>query len=62
MNQYPDFIRFIDCIGYRMGKCRITNIHDGLIYFNFQDGREYIIPRNSVILIIKDAGRTDFEY
>ena len=55
---YPDFIRFWDAIGLRQGYCKITNIHDGLFYFELaSDKREYILPKSSVLIIIKNAKR-----
>ena len=55
-SNYTDFIRFYDAIGYRKGYCKLNDVHDGLIYFEFeQDKREYIIPRNSVLLIIRNV-------
>ena len=55
-NYYPDFIRFKDVVGVRSKKCRINNIHDGLIYATIDD-KEYIVPRSSVLVIIRNARR-----
>ena len=54
MSKYPDFIRFKDVVGIRQRYCRITNIHDGLIYAIIDD-KEHIIPTKSIIIIIRDA-------
>ena len=57
---HPDFIRFWDAIGLRHGYCKVINIHDGLIYFELaSDKREYILPKSSVLIIIKNARRMD---
>ncbi len=53
MTKYPDFIRFKDVTGVRSTKCKVNNVHDGLLYAEI-NGREYIIPYKSVILIIKN--------
>lgn len=53
MKENSDFIRFKDVIGIRSKKCRIINIHDGLIYAEI-DGQEYVIPKDSVLVIIRD--------
>ncbi|MHA1971384.1 MAG: hypothetical protein ACTSW1_00240 [Candidatus Hodarchaeales archaeon] len=52
--KYSDFIRFEDVIGVRSKYCKIINYHDGLFYVEIA-GKEHIIPKNSVILIIRDA-------
>lgn len=57
--QYPDKIYFKSATGRTRGFCKITNIHDGLIFVEMKrDRREHIIPFKSLIELIR-GGNND---
>jgi len=55
---YPDYIFYKSASGLIKGKCRVVNIHDGLITVVLQwDAKERLIPFKSLIELIKDVNK-----